>query len=158
MVNPALVLSDPDPAARLAALESLARASAPAPTRGACGADLLLNLHAHTIYSYNGYDYSPSGLAWLARSEGWYALGTVDFDVLDGVDESLAACEICGVRGAAGFETRVYLPDRPDDVFNSPGEPGVMYYVGMGFASGTPSAAAAPVMEGLRSACSGPKP
>jgi hypothetical protein len=150
MENPFVVLSEPDPAARLTALTRLATVSAPTPTTGACGNNLRINLHAHTIYSYNGYDYSPSSLAWLARTEGWYALGTVDFDVLDGVDESLAACEICSVRGAAGFETRVYLPDRPDEVFNSPGEPGVMYYVGMGFAHGKPSGIAGPVMEGLR--------
>jgi hypothetical protein len=149
MQSPIVVLSDPDPAARLSALERLAATSAPALAPGADEV-LRVNLHAHTIYSYNGYDYSPASLAWLARTEGWYGLGTVDFDVLDGVDESLAACEICSVRGAAGFETRAYLADRPETVFNSPGEPGVMYFVGMGFVSGTPSGDAVPVMEELR--------
>jgi hypothetical protein len=109
-----------------------------------------LNLHCHTIYSYNGYGYAPSSLAWLARSQGWYALGTVDFDVLDGVDETLWACDQVGVRGAAGIETRAYLPDRPHLTYNSPGEPGVMYYVGMGFGTSEPPAAARPVLEDLR--------
>lgn len=109
-----------------------------------------VNLHCHTIYSYNGYGHSPSSLAWLARSQGWYALGTVDFDVLDGVDETLWACAQVGVRGAAGIETRVYLPDRPDAVFNSPGEPGVMYYVGIGFGSSIAPPAARPVLDDLR--------
>lgn len=109
-----------------------------------------VNLHCHTIYSYNGYGHAPTGLAWLARSQGWYALGTVDFDVLDGVEETLWACAQAGLRGAAGIETRAYLPDRPNETFNSPGEPGVMYYVGMGFCRNAPPEAARPVLDDLR--------
>ncbi len=109
-----------------------------------------LNLHCHTIYSYNGYGYAPASLAWLARTQGWYALGTVDFDVLDGVDETLWACQQAGLRGAAGLETRAYLADRPELTYNSPGEPGVMYYVGMGFCSSQPPQAARPILDDLR--------
>ncbi|MHB1318124.1 MAG: hypothetical protein ACYCYF_05845 [Anaerolineae bacterium] len=150
MQTPSIVLNDAHPVTRRLALESLVAARR-GPQGSASGWDgRKINLHAHTIFSYSGYGYSPIYLAWLASSEGWYALGTVDFDVLDSVDETLEACALCGVRGAAGFETRVYLPDRPQEVFNSPGEPGVMYFVGMGLTSSTPAASAAPVLAGLR--------
>lgn len=106
----------------------------------ACGAGIVAcapprevaNLHCHTTYSYNAYGHTPTSLAWLARREGWYALATVDFDVLDGVQETLEACDRAGVRGAAGIETRTYLPEFGDDEINSPGEPGVCYLVGAG--------------------------
>lgn len=150
MQTPSIILNDAQPLARRLALESLVASGAGQRGVAAKSDDRKVNLHAHTIYSYNGYGYSPTYLAWLACSERWYALGTVDFDVLDSVDETLDACTLCGLRGAAGFETRVYLPDRPQDVFNSPGEPGVMYFVGMGLTSSTPAASAAPVMAGLR--------
>jgi hypothetical protein len=52
-------------------------------------------------------------------------MGIVDFDVLDGVDEFLDACELVGVRGSAGIETRVFLPEFATREINSPGEPGV---------------------------------
>ncbi|MGI6367363.1 MAG: hypothetical protein ACOX2L_03195 [Anaerolineae bacterium] len=139
-----------DPQQRLAALKSVVCTSLPS-LQSAATAPLRINLHAHTIYSYNGYGYSPAQLAWLARSSDWYALATVDFDVLDGVDETLAACEMCGLRGAAGLETRVSVPDRADTVFNSPGEPGVMYLVGMGFVRGVPQPKASAVMQQLAS-------
>ena len=51
----------------------------------------LINLHCHTFYSYNAYGYSPTALAWLAKRNGYKALGIVDFNVLDGVDEFLTA-------------------------------------------------------------------
>jgi len=135
---------------RLLALEQLACREGWQHRAAPVSDPLKINLHAHTIFSYNGYGYSPAYLAWLARSEGWYALGTVDFDVLDSVDESLAASEQCGIRGTAGFETRVYVPDRSGVVLNSPGEPGVMYFVGMGFGSGTPAPQAGSIIDGLR--------
>jgi hypothetical protein len=91
------------------------------------------NLHCHTAYSYNAYGHTPTSLAWLARREGWYAVATVDFDVLDGVQETLEACDRVGVRGAAGLETRTFLAEFQDDEINSPGEPGVCYLVGAGF-------------------------
>lgn len=150
MQTPSTVLNDASPIARRLALETLVAARASQQDVATDSDERKLNLHAHTIYSYNGYGYSPTYLAWLASNERWYALGTVDFDVLDGVDETLEASALCNVRGAAGFETRVFLPDRPQDVFNSPGEPGVMYFVGMGLTSSTPAVSAAPVMAGLR--------
>ncbi len=97
--------------------------------------DSVFNLHCHTFFSYNGYGMSPQGLVALARSEGWYALGTVDFDVLDGVDETLESADLAGVRAVAGMETRTFVPEFADDEINSPGEPGVCYHVGLGFCS-----------------------
>jgi hypothetical protein len=91
------------------------------------------NLHAHSFFSFNGYGYSPTGLAWRARRAGLYALGLVDFDVLDGVPEFLAACDALGLRACAGMETRVFVPEFGDRVINSPGEPGVSYHMGVGF-------------------------
>jgi len=96
-----------------------------------------VNLHYHTSFSYNGYGYSPSAIAWRARCEGLWMAGCVDFDVLDGVDEFLEACRKVGLRGCAGMETRVYVPPFETREMNSPGEPGAAYYCGLGFTSGT---------------------
>ena len=49
------------------------------------------NMHCHTFFSFNAYGHSPTALAWLARRRGFRAIGIVDFDVLDGVDEFLTA-------------------------------------------------------------------
>jgi hypothetical protein len=109
------------------------------------------NMHCHSFYSFNAYGYSPSGLAWLARRRGFAAMGIVDFDVLDGVDEFLDACLIAGVRGSAAMETRVFIPEFATREINSPGEPGVYYYMGIGFPSSRPPAEAAPILADLRS-------
>jgi hypothetical protein len=95
-----------------------------------------VNMHCHTFFSFNAYGYSPAGLAWLAKKRGWQAAGIVDFDVLDAVEEFLDACEIVGVRGSAGIETRVFIPQFATREINSPGEPGVYYHMGIGFTSG----------------------
>ena len=110
----------------------------------------LVNMHCHTFFSYNGYGHTPTSLAWLARERGWHALATVDFDVLDGVTETLDSCHRAGVRAAAGLETRVFLTEFPTLEFNSPGEPGVLYYVGLGFTGEPPPAEAAPVLAEMR--------
>jgi hypothetical protein len=96
-------------------------------------AEEIANLHCHSFFSYNGYGYSPSHLAWLGRKHGIKFMGIVDFDILDGVDEFLAACEITGVRGTAGIETRVFIPEFRHAEINSPGEPGIAYHMGVGF-------------------------
>jgi hypothetical protein len=92
-----------------------------------------VNLHCHTFFSFNGYGYSPSCYAWKARREGLAVAGIVDFDVLDGVDEFLEACRLVGIRGCAGLETRVYLPQFSTRETNSPGEPGITYHMGFGY-------------------------
>src|SRR5512145_3175935 len=90
------MLNDFAPAARaeaLSALVSLAR-------QGQVPMDPLstvANMHSHTFFSYNAYGCSPTGLAWLAKRRGIKLMGIVDFDVLDGVDEFLNACELVEV-------------------------------------------------------------
>ncbi len=92
-----------------------------------------VNLHCHTFFSYNAYGYSPSKFAWLARKLGLAVAGIVDFDVLDGLQEFLAAGDLLGMKVSAGLETRVHIPEFADSVINSPGEPGISYHMGVGF-------------------------
>lgn len=92
-----------------------------------------VNLHCHTFFSYNAYGYSPSKFAWLARKAGLAVVGTVDFDVLDALDEFRQACQQLGLKGCSGLETRVYVPEFATRVINSPGEPGISYHMGVGF-------------------------
>ncbi|MFN8444308.1 MAG: hypothetical protein U0175_26230 [Caldilineaceae bacterium] len=108
------------------------------------------NMHCHTFYSFNAYGYSPTGLAWLAYERGWPLMGLIDFDVLDGVDEFLASCDAADVRGSCGIETRVYFPEFSTRETNSPGEPGIMYHIGLGFTSSTPAPEAAPILADMR--------
>jgi len=108
------------------------------------------NMHAHTFFSYNAYGYSPAALAWRGRTEGIKLMGIVDFDVLDGVDEWYSACDKVALRGSAGIETRVFIPEFADVEINSPGEPGVAYHMGVGFASGRIPAAVRPIADDLR--------
>jgi hypothetical protein len=110
----------------------------------------IVNLHCHTCFSFNAYGHSPTSLAWLARKRGFAAVGIVDFDVLDAVDEFLAACDLAGVRGSAGIETRVFIPEFATREINSPGEPGVYYHMGIGFTSGRVPPAAAPTLAEMR--------
>ena len=121
-------LNDFSPLKRTEALEALIAAKVQHPDE-----QEVVNLHCHTFFSFNAYGYSPMALAWLAKQKGYKALGIVDFDVLDGVDEFLNTCEHVAVRGSAGIETRVYLPEFSTRETNSPGEPGVYYHMGIGF-------------------------
>lgn len=91
------------------------------------------NLHCHSFFSYNGYGYSPTALAWQGRRQGLYAMGLVDFDVVEGVEEFLEACAQVGLRRCAGMETRIFVPEFSDREINSPGEPGISYHMGAGF-------------------------
>ncbi len=92
-----------------------------------------VNMHCHTFFSYNTYGYSPSKFAWLSRKTGLAVAQVVDFDVLDAVDEFLNAAKMLNLKGCAGMETRVYVPEFSDRVINSPGEPGISYHMGVGF-------------------------
>ena len=94
-----------------------------------------VNLHCHTFFSYNSYGYSPSGFSWLAKKQGLAVAGIVDFDVLDGVEEFLDAAHKLNLKAVAGIETRVYVPQFASRVINSPGEPGILYHMGIGFPS-----------------------
>ncbi len=139
-------LTDFNPATRAHTLAALLEQQ-PAPPPPAAE---VANMHCHTFFSFNAYGHSPTSLAWLARRRGYPLLGIVDFDVLAGVDEFLDACELLGVRGSAGIETRIYLPEFAEREVNSPGEPGIYYHMGIGFAGSKPSPAAAPILAGLQ--------
>lgn len=142
-------LSDFDLQVRLAALGGLlsrverGEIHLPAPVPA-------VNMHCHTFFSYNGYDYSPTALAWLGRMNGLQAMGIVDFDVLDGVDEFLAACDRVGLRCSAGMETRVFIPEFASREINSPGEPGIFYHMGIGFVSSQAPASVARILNNMR--------
>jgi len=111
----------------------------------------IVNMHCHTFFSFNAYGHSPASLAWLARQQGFLAAGIVDFDVLDAVDEFLAACDVAGVRGSAGIETRVFIPEFATREINSPGEPGVSYHMGIGYVTGQVPPEVAPILASMRS-------
>ena len=66
------------------------------------------------------------------------------------MDEYLSTCDAIGVRGSAGLETRVYIPEFSTLEINSPGEPGVCYYMGIGFTSTQTPAAVAPILLDMR--------
>jgi len=134
---------------RLEALAELARRARLSDTPRPAETERV-NMHCHSLYSYNAYGYSPAALAWLAYQRGWRAIGLVDFDVLDGVDEFLDACDLLGVRGAAALETRTFLPPFADREINSPGEPGVLYHMGLGFSSSRVPDAAGSALADLR--------
>jgi len=100
------------------------------PARGVVRA---ANLHAHTFYSFNGYGYSPQRFAWEAYKLGLEVAGIVDFDVLDAAAEMLDAGDVLGLKTVAGMETRVFFPEYGHAEINSPGEPGIYYFMGTGF-------------------------
>jgi hypothetical protein len=108
------------------------------------------NMHCHTFFSFNAYGYSPSGLAWLARQRGIELMGIVDFDVLDAVDEFLDGCDLVGVRGSAGIETRPFVPEFATREINSPGEPGIYYHMGIGFTTSVVPPGAQGILVELR--------
>ena len=118
-----------DKAERLEALKQLKKTVKPEPGKNKG----FVNLHCHTFYSFNGFGYSPERVAWMAYCEGLSTVGTVDFDVLDAVNETLESGRILGIRAVSGIETRVFVKDLGGKIINSPGEPGVYYLVGTGF-------------------------
>jgi hypothetical protein len=123
-------LSSFDASARRGALRELAAAHRAA-LRPECEN---LNLHFHSFFSYNAENWSPSRIAWEARKAGLYAAGLCDFDVLDGLDEFLDAGVALGLRCAVHLETRAYVKELAHTDISSPGEPGVTYIMGAGFA------------------------
>jgi len=130
-----LRLNNFDPAVRKAALQE-AKAGFENGAIEEAEVSSIHNMHCHSFFSYNGYGYSPSYIVYLAKKMGFYAVGLVDFDVLDGVDEFLEALKLLNVRGCCGMETRCFIPELADKEINSPGEPGIAYHLGCGFTSG----------------------
>jgi len=110
-----------------------------------------VNLHFHTFFSYNAYDWSPERIAWEARKYGLAVAGIVDFDVLDGMESFLRAGEVIGVRATAAMETRVLIPEYADKVINSPNEPGICYFMAGGcFENPETGARSAEILQSMR--------
>lgn len=97
-----------------------------------------VNMHLHTFFSYNGEGWSPTRIAWEARVRGLYSIAICDFDVLQGLEELLEAADRLALRAAVGFESRTFFREYADQEINSPGEPGVFYFMGMGFVKAPP--------------------
>lgn len=142
-------LNDFDPRVRAQALQELVAMAGEGQIVLPAGIEAV-NMHCHTFFSFNGYGYSPTALAWLGRRKGLKAMGIVDFDVLDGVDEFLEACDVVGLRGSTGLETRVFVPEFATREINSPGEPGICYQMGIGFTSSQATGRAAEILADLR--------
>jgi len=92
-----------------------------------------VNMHLHTFFSFNGEGWSPSRIAWEAVNRGLYSIAICDFDVLQGLEELLEAADLLCLRAAVGFESRTFFKEYATQEINSPGEPGVFYFMGMGF-------------------------
>jgi hypothetical protein len=92
-----------------------------------------VNLHGHTFFSFNAYGFSPSRFLWESFSLGLEMAGIVDFDVLDGLEETLDAAQTLAIKAEVGLETRVFVKEYADKIINSPGEPGIFYLMGTGF-------------------------
>jgi hypothetical protein len=122
-------LEDFDLTRRSRALQTLAAAPELLPPPGGN-----VNMHLHSFFSYNAQGFSPAHLAWESRRQGLYAAALCDFDVLDGQEEFLDAGLGLGLRVAVHLETRAFLPEFAQVEINSPGEPGVTYIMGAGFA------------------------
>jgi hypothetical protein len=122
------LMNDFDATVRLNALQSVTDTVTVTPA-----AVPQVNMHCHSFFSYNGYDASPSRIVYEAKRNDWFATGLCDFDVLDGMREFLDAGDLLGVRCAANMETRTFFPEYADKEINSPGEPGVYYFMGAGF-------------------------
>lgn len=116
----------------------------------------LFNMHCHSFFSYNADGWSPSRIAWECRMRGLYAAALCDFDVLDGLDEFLAAGCTLSLRTAVHLETRSYVREQADVDISSPGEPGVAYIMGCGFTA-IPKAGTEPALflEKLRQGAQG---
>lgn len=108
------------------------------------------NLHGHTFFSYNCYGYSPSHYAWLAFRRGFEAVGAVDFDVLDALEEFHEACRLLNLRSVVSLESRVFVPEFSTRVINSPGEPGVAYHMAVGFTGRPKNPDAAAFLQSMR--------
>lgn len=96
-----------------------------------------INMHIHSFFSYNSQQYSPAHIAWQARKIGLSAAAICDFDVIDGLEEFYEAGLILGLRVSVALETRSFIVEMADRDINSPGEPGVAYIMGAGFARPT---------------------
>ncbi len=116
---------------RRAAVEELSRARAAGKWKPKPPGDWM-NLHGHTFHSYNSEGWSPSRLVFEGVEAGLEIIGSVDFDVLDAMEEVLDAGDLLGIKTTVGLETRVFIPEYSHWELNSPGEPGVAYFMATG--------------------------
>ncbi|MBN2449186.1 MAG: hypothetical protein JXR77_02285 [Lentisphaeria bacterium] len=123
-------LSSFAPEVRRQALRELVEAGGPEPR-----STDWVNMHLHSFFSFNGEGWSPSRIAWEAKCRGLYAVAICDFDVLQGLEEMFEAADLLRLRAAVGFESRTFFREYAAQEINSPGEPGVFYFMGMGFAA-----------------------
>lgn len=86
-----------------------------------------VNNHIHTTFSFSPY--SPTAAVWFARAAGLETAGIMDHDSVGGMEEFLAAAEICGMNVTCGFEQRVSLAGTPfaDRLINNPDQKGCAY-------------------------------
>lgn len=106
-----------------------------------------VNLHFHTFYSFNAEGWSPSRVAWESRKYALSVAGKVDFDVLEGTQEFLDAGEALRLKTVSGLETRVFIQELADKEINSPGEPGVAYFMLAGVTRGPGAGAARDTLD-----------
>ena len=133
-----------DAATRRQALEQAAAAETFPATKA------IVNVHAHTFFSFNYRGYSPSHFALESKRQALAVSGIVEFDCLDGLDEFLAAGRLLDLKTSIGLESRGYVPEFGDREINSPGEPGISYHMGIGFTSTNIPDEAQNYMDGLR--------
>ena len=143
-------LNDFDPMKRQKALHALVQAhntgQAPiAPPQSA------VNLHCHTFFSYNGYGYSPSGIAWLAK-KGWLGGGPASW-ISTCWMESRSSCKpvtwpVCAAW--PGWRRASMSPEFATREINSPGEPGIFYLMGVGFTASSAPGSAAQILSSMR--------
>lgn len=93
----------------------------------------VVNLHFHTFFSFNACGYSPLHIVWLSKKRGLSVAGSVDFDVLDAMEEFQFGGFAVHLPVVSGLETRIYLPEFHNEELSSPNEPGIAYYMGNGF-------------------------
>jgi hypothetical protein len=92
-----------------------------------------VNMLCRTWHSYNARGFSPCRLAWELFRHGVSVGGMVDAEVLDGLDEGLAASDALLYKFTVGLQTRVHVKEFAGEVLNAPHEPGVAWFCGIGF-------------------------
>ncbi len=101
----------------------------------------MCNMHVHSFFSFNGCGWSPTRVLYNAKKLGVNLTQIVDFDVIDALDETFAAADRMNAKACVGLETRAYFAEFANKVINSPGEPGVVYFMGAGFVPGVKKSA-----------------
>ena len=80
-----------------------------------------VNTHIHTFYSFNIEGLSPLEVLLRCKEHDLKVVGTVDFDVLDAMEEVFEVGDMLKLRTVASLETRAYVEDYKEREINSPG-------------------------------------